>query len=295
MGSSIVKTMRRLLIILIIAFTAIPLSAKKTQKEATVTYMSFNIRFITPKDEGDRSWESRRPAVINMFNDVQPDVVGIQEQSEAWVTYLRENLKDYDFYIPDYKEGVTLPKNGFSMVIFWKKNKFELLDCGRFFLSETPDKPSKGWDSNHYRNTAWVELKDKATGRRFFCFDTHLDHKGLVAKENGVLLNVEMIRGIAGKRGVVFLGGDMNIIRTKGKGYLMDPYYAYMQSAQDTALDSDTALTFNGYSDDLTTHRCLDYIFYRGAEALKFDVVDHDGYGVRFISDHYPVMATFRF
>ena len=180
------------------------------------------------------------------------------------------------------------------MVIFWKKDRFEVKDCGRFFLSETPDKVSKGWDSNHYRNTAGVLLKDRQTGRKFYCFDTHLDHRGPLAKEKGVLTNVEMVRKIAGKRSSVILMGDMNIVRSGQQGMLLDPFYDYMQSAGDTALEIDRVKTFNGYNEDSSTHRLLDYIFYRNAEADKFDVIDSPDYGVRFISDHYPIMTYFR-
>ena len=272
---------------------AVPLSARKTQKEAAVTCMSFNIRFITSKDQGERAWTVRRDAIINMFDDIRPDVVGIQEQSKESVDWLMENLPDYEFYVPDYEEGITLPK-GFSMVILWNKDRFEVKDCGRFFLSDTPDEVSKGWDSNHYRNTAWVLLKDRQTGRKFYCFDTHLDHRGPLAKENGVLTNVEMVRKIAGKRSSVILMGDMNMVRSGQQGLFLDPFYDYMQSAGDTALEIDRAKTFNGYNEDSSTHRLLDYIFYRNAEADKFDVIDSPDYGVRFISDHYPIMTYFR-
>ena len=117
--------MKKLLIILIIMVAAMPLSARKTQKEAAVTCMSFNIRFITPKDQGERAWTVRRDAIINMFDDIRPDVVGIQEQSKESVDWLMENLPDYEFYVPDYEEGIALPK-GFSMVILWKKDRFEV-------------------------------------------------------------------------------------------------------------------------------------------------------------------------
>ena len=88
---------------------AVPLSARKMQNEAAVTCMSFNIRFITPKDQGERAWTVRRDAIINMLNQVSPDVVGIQEQSKESVDWLMENLPDYEFYVPDYDEGIVLP------------------------------------------------------------------------------------------------------------------------------------------------------------------------------------------
>ncbi len=286
--------MKRLLIILASLVAAMPFSAGCMRKTAEVTYMSFNIRFITPKDEGVRSWESRRPAIVKMFGEVGPDVVGIQEQSAESVAWLQANLPDYEFYIPDHKEVITLPK-GFSMVLFWKKDRFELVDCGRFFLSETPFTPSKGWDSNHYRNAAWIRLRDKISGKEFMCFNTHLDHRGPLAKEHGVLVTVEQIRCLAGRRLPVILGGDMNITRNGSQGSFLDPFYSYMKSARDMAPEADHADTFNGYSEDKSSHRLLDYIFCRNAKALEYEVVDSEDYGVRFISDHYPVMATFRF
>ncbi len=271
---------------------AVPLSARRTQKEAAVTCMSFNIRFITPKDQDERAWAVRRDAIVAMLGDIKPDVVGIQEQGKESVDFLKANLPDYDFYIPDYEDGITLPK-GFSMVVFFRRDKFELMDCGRFFLSETPEKVSKGWDSDHYRTTAWVQLKDKATGKKFYCFNTHLDHRGPLAKENGVLLNVEMARRIAGKRSAVILMGDMNIDRGGPQQGLLEPYFDYMLSAGETSAQGDNIPTYNGYNDDKDTHRLIDYIFYRNAKAERYEVVDGEGYGVRFISDHYPIMTSF--
>ena len=285
--------MKRLLVVLALIVIAMPLAARKRQGEAAMTCMSFNIRFITPKDQGERAWTVRRDAIVAMFNDVKPDVVGIQEQSKESVDWLVANLPDYESYIPDYEDGITLPK-GFSMVIFWRKDSYKLKKCGRYFLSDTPYEVSKGWDSNHYRTTSWVHLSDIVTGRTFYCFNTHLDHRGSLAKENGVLKNVEMMRKIAGSRSPVILMGDMNIVRGGEQGALLDPYYGYMQSSGETAVLTEQTKTFNGYDEDISTHRLLDYIFYRNAQAERYDVVDGADYGVRFISDHYPIITLFR-
>lgn len=286
--------MKKLLILLAAIVVFVPYSQAKGMKETEMTYMSFNIRFITPQDVGDRAWTARRGPALNMINQVKPDVIGIQEQSKEWVDYLVENMPDYEFYIPDYVEKINL-KRGFSMVIMWKADKYVLLDAGRFFLTETPDKPSKGWESNHYRTTSWVYLKDKTTGRKFYCFNTHLDHKSRLAKENGVLLNVEMMKSIAGKKAPVFICGDMNIYRENKGGVLLDPFYEYMQSADETALTSYRVPTFNGYNPDMSVRRRIDYIFYRNAQALEYKVIDSPDYGVEYISDHYPIITRFKF
>ncbi|MDE6872643.1 MAG: endonuclease/exonuclease/phosphatase family protein [Bacteroidales bacterium] len=257
-----------------------------------VKVLSFNIRFITPKDEGERSWQVRRDAVVSMVRDVMPDVIGIQEQREESVRWLRHSLPEYEFYVPDEEENISETGNDYSMVIMWRSSGYRLIDKGRFFLSETPSVPSKGWNSNHYRSTSWVLLCDRVTGKRFYLFDTHLDHKDTEAKQNGAALNVEMIKSICREGVPVFLVGDMNVQRNGDDGHLIDPCFEWMKSAAETALVTDRGFTFNGYGD--VPGRWLDYIFHRNASPVRYEVVRAEYNGVKYISDHYPIACTFR-
>lgn len=266
---------------------------RDARKRTELKLMSYNIRFITPDDQGVYSWDQRKEANIAMFNDIKPDVVGLQEPMNGINEYLLENLPGYDHYLV-YRDGQP-DKHGRSQMILWKKDAYDLLDKGMYYLSDTPDSISKSWDANHVRYTLYVKLRDRRTGEEFWYFDTHLDHRGPLAKQNGVKLNVEMMKKIAGENAVVFISGDMNIQRRKSNGWYLDPYYEWMSSAVETALQSCDRPTFNGFGYEGKNPGWLDHIFYRNARAVNFDVIDSEEYGVRYISDHYPITCVFRF
>lgn len=267
--------------------------AKKPQAEK-VKIMSFNIRFVTSKDTCDFSWYKRRAPIVNMLDDISPDVVSLQEHGPKWIDYLKEKLAFYDFYVPDLEGLAPIPKKGsYSQVILWRKDKFEKVDGGRFFLSETPSEVSKGFGSSHYRNTTWIKLRNRKTGTEFYVFDTHIDHKVASAKQNGVLVNVEMIKNIVPEDEPVFLMGDMNMRRGSKTGEFMDPYYEYMNCTAENAKKAYRTVTYNGWG-DTTKQGEIDYMYYRNAEPLKYEVIDSPDYGVEFISDHWPIVGIFK-
>ena len=134
-----------------------------------------------------------------------------------------------------------------------------------------------------------VELRDKSSGKEFFYFNTHLDHQGKIAREEGVKLIVTKIRQIAGKKAAVILGGDLN---TSIDNPHLKPLTRLMASARDTAAETDQKGTFNGFGSAPDTI-ILDHLFYRGRmKCRKFVTLDGD-YGAPYISDHYPIAMVF--
>ena len=139
------------------------------------------------------------------------------------------------------------------------------------------------------RTVTWVELRDKSSGKEFFYFNTHLDHQGKIAREEGVKLIVTKIRQIAGKKAAVILGGDLN---TSIDNPHLKPLTRLMASARDTAAETDQKGTFNGFGSAPDTI-ILDHLFYRGRmKCRKFVTLDGD-YGAPYISDHYPIAMVF--
>lgn len=280
-----------LLYLLALVLLCLPARGAGKPRSQKVTIMSFNIRFVTAKDTSQFSWYKRRGPVVKMIEDIRPDVISLQEHGPQWIEYLQSKLPFYDFYIPDLSGEDPLPK-GYSQVIVWQKEKYEKVDAGRFFLSDTPDSLSKGWGSNHYRNTGWVKLRSRKTGIEFYVFNTHLDHKAVDAKKNGVLLNVEMMKRIAGEDAAVFIMGDMNMRRGSKTGAFLDPYYEWMESTADAARKVYRNVTFNAYGD--TAHQAeIDFIFFRNADAIRYEVIDSPDYGVEYISDHWPIIGKY--
>ncbi len=213
---------------------------------AKLRLMSYNIRFITPVDKGEFAWESRKEANIAMFKDVNPDVFGLQETMWGISEYLFDNLPEYEHYLVyrDPEGG----KDGRCQIIFWKKNKYDLLDKGMFYLSDTPYRCSLSWDASQARFTLYVKLRDRKTGDEFWYFDTHLDHRGPLAKQNGVKLNVEKMKELVGEDAVVFISGDMNIQREKSNGDWLNPYFEWMSWARSEARKTCDRYTFNGFA-----------------------------------------------
>ena len=249
--------------------------------------MSYNIRFITPKDSAELSWDSRKEANLDMLRRVSPDIVGLQEAVTGIASFLEENLTEYELFESSI-DSATLTGNG----IMWKKKNFECLDRGVFFLGENPAAAEPSWDSKHIRSTQWVKLRSHG-GREFFVFNTHLDHRGNQAKKNGVLLNLAMIDSIAAGF-PVFLTGDMNIRPGFPDEPFLEPFYRYFKDARDSAAVTSSTVSFTDYGKGKHPVGNLDHIFYRDARALEFSVRD-ESYGVPYISDHYPILCKFVF
>ena len=265
--------------------TLLLLSVLSCRKEESLRVMSYNIRFITPKDSADLSWDNRKEANLAMLRSVSPDVVGLQEAVKGIASYLEENLPEYELFESSI-DSVTLTGNG----IMWKRSRFECLSRGVFFLGEDPSAAVPSWDSKHIRSTQWVKLRSR-DGREFFIFNTHLDHRGNLAKKNGVLLNLSVIDSLAAGY-PVFLTGDMNIREGYPDEPFLEPFYTYFKDARRSAAVSSSAVSFTDYGKGKHPVGNLDHIFYRDATALEFTVRD-ESYGVPYISDHYPIVCDF--
>ncbi|MBP3601828.1 MAG: endonuclease/exonuclease/phosphatase family protein [Alistipes sp.] len=255
--------------------------------EQDIRVISYNIRYMNDKD-GDNSWKFRKQASINMVNEEQPTVFGLQEAVKAQVDFLQENLPDYGHYGVGRDDGV---EKGEFMAIFYKKEAVELLDHGTFWLAATPDTPTKGWDGQCFRTCTWTIFKCKDTGKQFAFLNTHLDHKGKVAQQEGMKTIVNKIGELVPKDMPVFLSGDFN---TRTDNPIYEPLKAIMADSRELATETDHRGTYTGWK-VRETPVVVDHIFVRGVEVDKFQVLCDKNYGAPYISDHYPVMTTARF
>ena len=181
------------------------------------------------------------------------------------------------------------PDGGEHLMIMYRRSKYILLDSGFFWISPTPECPSRGWDAMCRRVTVWVQLKDRKTGKEFFYFDTHFDHIGKQARAESARMMVARMKRIAGEKAAVFLSGDLN---TTYDNALLDPLKAWMQSARHAAPVTDELPTFNDFG---KRSLWIDFIFARNARALAYrTLVDSGRYGVPFLSDHNPVYALYK-
>ncbi|MBO4743853.1 MAG: endonuclease/exonuclease/phosphatase family protein [Bacteroidales bacterium] len=255
--------------------------------EPALTVMSFNVR-LGVADDGENSWPQRRAAAAGMINDQHPAAFGVQEAFDFQLAWFQENCPDYQWVGVGREDGIH---EGEHMSVFYDTLRVELKDWGTYWLSETPDVPSFGWDAACKRTATWTLLKDKEIGHCFYFVNTHLDHVGTEARKNGLLLLVERIGAMNPEGYPMILTGDMNV-------YPDDPCLMelrnLMDDARQTAAETDDGPTYHAWGAE--SGKPIDYVFYKGFSACdRFEVIRQSYGGVPYVSDHYPVKATLRY
>jgi len=260
------------------------------QANKPIDAMSFNIRYDNPKD-GKQNWHHRKENVVRMINFYDLDIIGMQEVLVGQRNYLRTNLKQYKTVGVGREDGKE--KGEFSP-IFYRKDRFEELKSGTFWLSETPKKVSKGWDAALERIATWAVLKDKTTGREFIFMNTHFDHIGKQARiESAKLLKQKSIE-LAGDLPLV-LTGDFNLVpESEGIKTLIEP------DGKNTLVNSSSVADIT-YGPDWTNcgfdnrpfheRKVIDYIFVKGIKKVNKYAVFSEMLNDIFLSDHCPVFA----
>ena len=189
----------------------VPLICFPAQKQETakLRWGTFNIRLANDGDEqAGFGWSVRKDRVANYIKGKHIDVVGMQEVLHGQLEDLLERLPEYDYVGVGRTDGKT---QGEYSPIFFLKDKFEVLEKGNFWLSETPDVPgSKGWDAALERIASYAKLCDKASGKVFMAVNTHFDHVGVTARRESAKLIMKKIREIVGNQPAV-VTGDFNV------------------------------------------------------------------------------------
>ncbi len=210
----IIKTKRYmmkkyLLALAALLFPVLGMSKDKVEQPVKVRWCTFNIRCIAGVDEEiGCGWDVRKDNVAQFVLDNKVDVVGMQEVTIKQLKDLRERLVGYDYVGVGRTDG---KEKGEFTPVFFREDKYEPLEKGNFWLSETPDVPgSKGWDAALERVASYVKLKDKATGKIFMAVNTHFDHVGVTARKESAKLIMKKIQEIVGDRPAV-VTGDFNI------------------------------------------------------------------------------------
>lgn len=252
-----------------------------------IVIMSYNIRNSKAND-GENSWENRKGATSAMLDTINPDVFGIQEAYPNQIQHIIENCPRYKYYGVGRENGIS---SGEHMAIFYNTDVIELLKSGTYWLSDTPDVPSKGWDAYCKRTATWALMQVKADGRLFYYVNTHLDHKGVEARKNGLALIVDKIAEMNKEGYPMVLTGDFNV--EPGDECLSD-LNTKMKDARQTALMSDTKPSFQGFG--LYPETIIDYIYYKGfSQCKEFRVVNETFVNIPYISDHFPIIAKLTF
>ena len=213
--------------------------------ENHIKVISYNIRLSglghARGVDGVHYWDNRRHASINMINDEKPTIFGLQEACSDQIDFLVENLPDYDHIGVGRDDG---KRAGEFMAIFYRKDMVELLDGGTFWLSETPEKVSQGWDAACRRTCTWTRMRMKASGDEFIYLNTHLDHMGKKAQEESIKLIIERVKPYFEEDLPIFITADFNL--TPDSPFIA-PLREVMDDARDVAEQTDHRGTFNGW------------------------------------------------
>jgi sialate O-acetylesterase len=256
----------------------------------TLRVMSFNVRNSRARD-GDNAWEIRRDATPLMIRDIRPAVFGIQEAYEDQIQYICEQCPEYKCVSVGRDDG---KKKGEQMSVFCDTTRIEILSWGTYWLSETPDVPSLGWDAACRRTATWALLRQKASGREFYFVNTHLDHIGVTARREGLALIYKRIQSMNPNGLPMILAGDFNVFPDDS---CLTDISSLMKNTRFCSEDADTIGSFNGFGEFTRDNlEKIDYIFYRGFPVSPCFKVVTDSYAGRpYISDHYPIYADLVF
>lgn len=245
----------------------------------TVRIMSFNIRCGEFPDRGE--------IVPQLIADYHPDSLGLQECTYDWYNYLRLFLsKEYDFVGVGRDTGNRSINCGEMSLVLYRKDKYKLVDSGTFWLSETPDKVSLGWDGACNRICTWVILENKETGEKYAHVNTHLDHVGPLARQNGV----ELVKEKALSFDIpTVVTGDFNF--KKSTDLYKRLITGGLTDTQDMAEYSMTGKTYHGYEGG-TEGEPIDYICVNSliTEVQTYKII-RDTYDGKYTSDHYPIYS----
>lgn len=253
----------------------------------SITVGTFNIRYDNPGDTGNL-WVNRAPVVANLIRFHDFDVLGIQEGLINQINDISTALPEYARYGVGRDDG---KEAGEHSAIYYRKDRFKLLNKGDFWLSETPDVPGKGWDATCCnRICSWVYLQDIQSKKMFYMFNVHFDHQGVIARKESAKLILKKIDEIA-KNAPVLFTGDLNGDRSSewyqtlaNSGVLQDVHGKVKFPYENNS-------SMNGFR----TPRgmaVIDHIFMtKQFTANKWGILT-DTYFGKFPSDHFPVLAV---
>lgn len=252
--------------------------------------MTWNLRYDNPGD-GPNAWPHRKDWVAEIVLREKTDIAGFQEVLPRQLKDLQERLPEMESYGVGRNDG----KQGGEMVpIFYRKARFELLDKGVFWLSETPEKPSTGWDAALPRIACWVKLRDRETKGTLYVMNTHLDHRGVEARKESAALLVKQIRERFTDHPLILMG-DFNTrpdsapykiltAANQDRPLLRDAY----RHSQGKVLGGDS--TWNGFKQIVPGSR-IDFVFITSNVTIKQLKTLTDEREGRFPSDHLPVVV----
>ena len=255
-------------------------------KKNRVRLITYNIRYDNPED-GENAWDKRKDEVIALLKFHKADVFGLQEALYKQVTYIEDQIPSFNRVGVGRDNGRA---SGEYSPIFYNSRKYQLKNHGWFWLSRTPENPSKGWDAALPRICTYVLLEDYDRHKSFWVFNTHFDHKGEKARLKSARLILNKINELNEKDHPVILMGDFNFTPdSKPYSRIDNVFYDSKLVTIEPAYGPEG--TYNGFDFSSPLDQRIDYIFVKGkTSVLKYGVLS-DSKDQRYPSDHLPVFV----
>ena len=256
-----------------------------------LSVMTYNIRLDVASD-GENAWPLRKEYFISQIQFYEPDIFGVQEAKPNQVIDISNSLPQY-IQVGMGREGQG---KGESSNIFYKKDLFRVLGSNTFWLSETPEKISKGWDAAYNRVCTYALVKDKKANRKFWVFNTHLDHVGEEARTKGIELILSKITILNTKNYPVIFMGDFNSEPDSGRITALKKLMYDSRNISETKPFGPSG-TFNGFKHDEPVTRLIDYIFISKNDKFKVKkyAILSDSEDLKYPSDHLPVYVKLKY
>lgn len=249
--------------------------------------MTYNLRYDNAGDK-ENSWPLRKEEMVNMIQFYHPDVLGIQEGLYHQVQYLDSALVNYEYAGVGRDDG---DKKGEFSAIFYDTNKFKLVSTKTYWLSDTPEKVSVGWDAAMERIVTFAELKSKLTQDTLYVFNCHMDHIGKVAREKSAELIVQIIDKMNITTNKIVVMGDFNSTPDESAAQLFLSKMDCGFNAKDVITYGPLG-TFNAFDILTPVTKRIDYIFTKNIKVTHYIHIDDRRKNNLWLSDHLPVLVN---
>jgi endonuclease/exonuclease/phosphatase family metal-dependent hydrolase len=253
-----------------------------------VKVLSYNIRLDVASD-GENRWDNRKETLTAQVTRLTPDFMGVQEALPQQMDYLDTNLKDYDYIGVGRDDG---KREGEFSAIFYNKAKYKPVEQSTFWLSDTPDKVSFGWDAACRRVCTYGLFQDLKTKQKIWVFNTHFDHVGNVARVNSAKLILNKIKALNINNFPLVLTGDFNLEPDS------EPINLITSQLNDSRISAESVsgpiATFNAFKVDEPAKVRIDYIFVPKSITVKKYEVLREVKKNRYPSDHFPVYVELK-
>jgi len=263
------------------SFLVILISAFCSAQEVSV--MSYNIKYANEND-GENSWSKRKDFITDQIQFYEPQILGLQEAVKIQIEHFLDEVKGYNSIGVAREDGRD---KGEYTAILYKTEDFEVVESSTFWLSETPEAVSTGWDAALPRICTYALFKSKNSGKKFWVFNTHFDHIGKNARTESAELILKRIAELNKNELPVFLMGDLNLEPdAEGVVNILKELQDSRKIARNTFGPEGT---FNGFQFDKPVNRRIDYIFVSDQIGISKHAVLTDSNDLKYPSDHLPV------